>query len=252
VGRRWCDHLDPVCELVECSGERHRMSWRRGALVVEDHDLEAERAMKALGAETPACLRLLKQWRDVHSWATSPELFVQVRDRLGPERILAPGALARACELSLLLTWERAWRTSSYRETGHERLLADQLRERALAPLAEHLAGWAQRLEASRTPTVEVGLARPGKAPQVAGRMDRFGTRASVTLGVRWALTVGARGLAVVDDGFVLELLPSPRRLVARAVRWERQGDGGARAVVAPARLDRDPSGSWRLAWEAP
>jgi hypothetical protein len=252
VGRRWCAPLAPVTELVECSGERHRVSWRRGGLVIEDHDLEAERAMRALGAEVPACLRLLKQWRDVHSWATSPELFVQLRDRLGAERILAPGALGPACELSLLLTWERAWRTSSYYGSGHERLLADQLRERAIGPLADHVASWSRRLDGGRRPTVDVELAQPGAAPRVAGSIDRLGARASVTLGVRWALTIAARGLANVDDGFVVELLPSARALGARAVRWERQGDGGARPVLAPARLGRDPEGTWRLSWEAP
>ncbi len=251
MARRWCDRLDPVTELVECSGERHRVSWRRGSLVVEDHDLEAERAMKALGAETPACLRLVKQWRDLHSWATSPELYVQMRDRLGPERILGPGALVEPSELSLLLTWERAWRASAYSDSGHERLLERQLGDRARAPLSDHVAQWSRRLECGRTPAVEVKLARPGRLPGAVGSIDRFGARATVTLGVGWALDVWARGLAVVDDGFVVEILPSPGALGARALRWERQVDGGARPVVVPARLGRDAGGSWRLAWNA-
>ncbi len=252
MGRRWCDRLDPVTELVECSGERHRVSWRRGSLVVEDHDIEAERAMKALGAETPACLLLVKQWRELHSWATSPELYTQVLDRLGPGRILAPGALRGPSELSLLLTWERAWRMSAYYGTGHERLLARQLGDRAGPPLGAHVDHWRRRLDCDRTPSVEVKLARPGQAPRVVGSIDRFGARATATLGVRWALVVWARGLAVVDDGFVLELLPSSQALGARALRWEAQADGGARPVVAPARLGRDRQGTWRLTWIAP
>ncbi len=250
MSRRWCDRLDPVTELVECSGEHHRVTWLRGSLVVEDHDLEAERAMKALGAETPACLRLVKQWRELHSWATSPELYVQMRDRLGPERILGPGALRQTSELSLLLTWERAWRTSAYYGVGHERLLERQLGDRALAPLTAHVDLWSRRLESGRTPSVEVKLARPGRVPEVKGSIDRFGARARVTLGVGWALGVWARGLAVVDDGFVVALVPTTGDLGARAIRWERQGDGGARPVVAPARLGRSPDGSWRLTWD--
>ena len=252
MGRRWSDRLDPVTELIDCSGERHRMTWRRGALVVEDHDLEAERAMKALGAETPACLRLLKQWRDLHSWATSPELYVQMLDRLGPEHILAPGGLGRLSELSLLLTWERAWRSSAYFHSGQQQLLERQIFDRAAAPLSAHVALWSRRLECGRTPSVEVRLARPGGALEVAGSIDRFGARARVALGVGWALGVWARGLAVVDDGFVVELLPSPQGLGVRALRWERQGDGGARPVVAPAWLGRDAKGTWRLAWDVP
>ncbi len=252
MGRRWCDRLDAVTELVECSGERHRVSWRQGSLVIEDHDLQAERAMKALGAETPACVRLVKQWRDLHSWATSPELYVQMRDRLGPEHILGPGALVGPSELSLLLTWERAWRASAYSDTGQERLLERQLGDRARAPLSDHVALWSRRLDCGRAPAVEVRLARPGRLPGATGSIDRFGARASVTLGVRWALDVWARGLAVVDDGFVVDLLPSPEALVARALRWECQPDGGARPVMAQARLGRDAEGSWHLAWNTP
>lgn len=250
MARRWCDRLESVTELVECSGQHHRVSWRGGSLVVEDHDLAAERAMRALGAETPDCLRLLKRWRDLNSWATSTELFVQMRLRLGDERILAPGALGQRHELALLLTWERAWRMSSYYGTGHERLLAEQLRARAVEPLTSHLSLWAARLGCPQAVSVEVKLRRPGQAPRMTGAIDRFSARVTAGLGVRWVLEVWARGLAVVDDGFVLEVGPSGSDLGARAVRWEAQPDGGARPVVAAARLGRDREGSWRLSWD--
>jgi hypothetical protein len=250
LARRWCDRLEAVSELVECGGQRHRVSWRRGSLVVEDHDLAAERAMRALGAETPDCLRLVKQWRDLNHWATSTELFAQMRARLGDDRILAPGSLGRRHELALLLTWERAWRESSYYGTGHERLLAEQLRSRALEPLARHLSLWSGRLGSPQPPTVEVKLRRPGQAPRITGAIDRFSARVTAGLGVRWVLEVWARDLAVVDDGFVLEVGPSGSDLGARAVRWEAQPDGGARPVVAAARLGRDREGSWRLSWD--
>lgn len=227
------------------------MSWRRGSLVTEDHDLAAERTMRALGAETPDCLRLLKQWRDLNSWATSTELFSQMRSRLGPEHILAPGALGQRHELALLLTWERAWRASSYYGEGHERLLLEQLRARATEPLTRHLSLWSSRFGGRQAPSVEVKLRRPGQAPRLTGTVDRFSARVTAGLGVRWVLEVWARDLAVVDDGFVLELAPSARGATARAVRWEAQGDGGARPVVVPARLGRDPEGSWRLTWES-
>lgn len=248
--RRWCDRLETVTELVECGGQRHRVSWRRGSLVVEDHDLTAERAMRALGAETPGCLRLLKQWRDLNSWATSTELFAQMRSRLGDERILAPGALGRRHQLALLLTWERAWRVSSYYGTGHERLLAEELRSRALEPLGRHVALWRARMGCSQAASVELKLRRPGEAPRVAGAIDRFSARMTAGLGVRWILEVWARGLAVVDDGFVLEVASSHAGAQVRAVRWEIQPDGGARPVVALARLGRDGEGSWRLSWD--
>ncbi len=252
MARRWCDRLDTVTELVECSGQRHRVSWRAGSLVVEDHDLAAERAMRALGAETPGCLRLLKQWRDLNNWATSTELFVQMRSRLGDERILAPGALGRRHHLALLLTWERAWRTSSYYGTGHERLLAEELRMRAREPLARHVARWAGRVGCPQPPSAEIKLRRPGEAPRMTGAIDRYSARVTANLGVRWILEVWARGLAAVDDGFVLEVASSPTGAVVQAVRWEAQPDGGALAVMAGARLGRDAGGSWRLSWDTP
>ena len=248
---RWCDRLEPVTELVECGGQRHRVTWRAGSLVVEDHDVVAERAMKALGAETPACLRLVKQWRDLSSWATSAELFTQMRRRLGDERIMAPGELGRRHELTLLLTWERAWRTSSYYGSGHERLLADQLERRAVEPLTHHLNQWAARLGCPPAPSVQLKLQRPSQPARATGTIDRYASRIKAGLGVRWVLDVWARGLASIDDGFVLEVVPSPAGLGARALRWETEGDGAARAVVAPARLGRDRQGAWRLSWEA-
>lgn len=252
MARRWCDRLETVSELVDCGGQRHRLSWRAGSLVVEDHDLAAERAMRALGAATPDCLRLLKQWRDLNHWATSAELFVQMRERLGEGRILAPGALGRRHELALLLTWERAWRFSSYYGAGHERLLADQLRSRALEPLTRHVVLWSARLGCPQAPAVEVQLRRPGQLPQMTGAIDRFSARATAALGVRWVLEVWAREVAVVDDGFVLEVAPSGSALGAKAVRWEEQPDGAALPVVASARLGRDAGGTWRLRWDRP
>lgn len=247
---RWCDHIGPLTELVECGGDRHRLTWRRGHVVIEDHDLAAERALRALGADTPACLRHLKQWRQLHSWATSTELFVQMRDRLGPAHILAPGALGEVQELSLLLTWERAWRASSFLGGGHQRLLQEELRARVDRPLRRHLATWSEHLGGAGSPSIRVELLRPGQPARLTGTIDRYSSRATVSVGVAWVLQVEARGLALIDGALVLEVLPSPTALRARAVRWQTGSDGGASPVAEPARLHRRPDRSWGLTWE--
>lgn len=252
MGRRWCDHLAPVTATVACSGTEHRLSWRRGAVVVEDHDLGAERTMKALGAETPACLRILAQWRQLHTWATSTELFAQMRARLGDEKLLGPGALAPPHELALLLTWERAWRFSSFYGKGHELLLQSHLQTCAIEPVRRHAALWADRLGHPQPPRVEVKILRPGQDPRVVGVIDRFTTQVRAGFGVRWVLEVWARGLALVDDALVLDVVGSSRGLSARALRWERNGGGEARPVVATAQLARDPEGRWRIRWDGP
>lgn len=248
MATRWCDHVAPVTELVECNGEQHRVTWRTGKVVLEDHDLAAERMLQALGGGTCECLRVLKRWRDLHSWATSGELYLQMRSRVAAQ-VLAPGELATIQELGLLLTWERAWRQQAYMGT-QARWLHEQLRARAVEPLRRHLVHWAERLGAHQSSSVDVEVLRPGQEPRLAGEIDRYRVRATAGLGVRWMLGVHPRGLAVVDGAFVLELLPSATGLRARAVRWEEGAGGTARPVAGVGRLGRDPGGTWHLRWD--
>jgi hypothetical protein len=62
--RAWYHHLDPVSVEISCGERRHRVSWRRGRLVLEDHDVEAERAFVALGGDRSVCVELLDAWRE--------------------------------------------------------------------------------------------------------------------------------------------------------------------------------------------
>lgn len=231
------------------------MSWRRGKLKVEDHDLAAERTMLAFGGETPACLQVVTLWRNLHSWAMSGQLLRQMQTRLGPEVLLAPGDLRRVSDLSLLLTWEREWRRSRY-YSDHGRLLAEQLRARATAPLREHLKFWLAANGSRRISKLDLDLGRPGQPPVIRGQMDSVGVRAGATLGVRWLVQVWARGLDVVDGAFVLEVAGDPVRTVpevarVRAVRWEQEGPGRWGPVAAPALAQRLPAGDWCLEWES-
>ena len=60
---RWFDGLPPVTAKIRCGGQQHRITWRRGKLVLEDHDLLAERSLTALGSEPPLCMHVLQAWR---------------------------------------------------------------------------------------------------------------------------------------------------------------------------------------------
>ena len=249
---RWCDHVPPATAVVECGGEDHRITWRRGKLVLEDHDLSAELAMVAFGGQPCACLRALQLWRNLHSWSMSGQLFQQMTARLGSQTILAPGRLAAVHELGLMLTWERTWKRSAF-FSDHERLLKEQLQKRALEPLRAHLTFWKDRLGSRRISSAEVEVQRAGRPAVLNGSMDTVGVRARAVLGTAWALRVWARGAAVVDGAFVLEIVDDvadPDEPVVRAVRWEEQGAGVSAPVAAAARLDRSPEGTWRLTWE--
>jgi hypothetical protein len=224
---------------VECSGELHRIAWRRGKLVLEDHDLGAERTMLALGGEMPACLATVQLWRNLHTWAMASELFRQVQHRMGGEGIFGPGDLAGAHALGLALTWERAWRRGGY-FTDHGRLLAEQLRAAALPELRDHLRFWMRQLGSRRLSSVQVEVGRGGAPATLAGEMDTVGVRATATLSARWLTGIWARGLTVVSGAFVVEVAPEPSEpgpLAVRAVRWESDGDkpGRFRPVEAPA-----------------
>lgn len=268
----WCRVLEPVSAVVPCGGEEHRVSWRRGKVVLEDHGLSAELAMLGLGGEVCACLRVLQAWRKLYSWAMSPEIYRQMRSRLGVESILAPGDLAAIQELTMVLSWQRAWtRTAFFGE--HERVLQEQLQTRAIAPLREHVTIWMGRHGCRLLSSLELRIARPGQDPGLRGRMDGVGASATARLGVDWLLSVWARGLALVDGAFVLEVLDDPdvergegadspgrdgRReseeaeivLAVRAVRWDLVEPAGHRVPVAtPATVHRLPPGPWSLTW---
>lgn len=74
---RWCEDLPDVTGELDCGGQRHSVVWRRGRLVLEDHDLLAERSLIALGAEPPLCVELLDAWRGLRG----PRLLHALLDR---------------------------------------------------------------------------------------------------------------------------------------------------------------------------
>ena len=61
--RRWYDDLTPVTAEIDCGGQRHHITWRRGRLVLEDHDVLAERTLTAFGSAPPLCIEVLDAWR---------------------------------------------------------------------------------------------------------------------------------------------------------------------------------------------
>ncbi|HUR17917.1 MAG TPA: hypothetical protein VMZ51_03145 [Acidimicrobiales bacterium] len=250
---RWCDHIKPATALVACSGTEHRVTWRKGKVVLEDHDIGAERTMLAFGGELPECLKVLQLWRNLHSWAMSIELFRQVQSSLGPSALLAPGDLALRNQLGLMLTWDRAWRRGAYL-SEHGRLLHDHIRPEVLVLLREHLKFWMAEHGCRRISSAALEVP-PKAGASLQGQMDTVGVRASVSLGARWVVEVWGPGIALVDGGFVLDVLGRARHgaaVLVRAARWDEAEPGIFRPVAAPARVRRDAGGEWRLSWEPP
>ena len=245
---RWYHHIPPVTGLVPCEGEHHRVTWQRGKLVLENHDLGAERALLVLGSQPSACLRALRLWRD--QFGLPPEQFARMQSWLGANAVLAPDELALPRLLGMTLSWDRAWRRSSHLEK-HGRLIEEQLRERAMVPFRQHLTAEKQSFGCRMISSAQVQVVPSIDAAGVTGRMTKVSVTAVARLHASWLVEVWPRDLAVVDGAFVVEIdedsLDEPR---VRAARWEDQPDGTRAPVLAAARARRGPDGRWGLRWE--
>lgn len=247
---RWYDPLPEVVATVECEGETHRIRWRRGKLVLEAHDLAAERTMAVFGGQPCVCMQVLKLWQD--QFGMPPELFAQMQTWLGDKAFLAPGAFTAVRELGMVLNWEREWRHTWFaphrKQVG---LIETQLKARATPALRQHLNHWKQETGARVVGAAQVGVLRSDRPSTLTGRIDKVAVRASASLVARWITEVWVKGIAVVDGAFVLEVTDAVSRseLRVRAVRWEPGRGGELAPVDAPARLSYRGT-SWQLAWD--
>ena len=247
---RWYDALPEASVSVTCGGEDHRVTWRRGKLVLEAHDLAAERGMLAFGGELCPCMRVLEMW--VEQFRMPPELFVQLRKWLGPNADLAPVEFDLHRRLGMILGWERSWRRRSYVDRQQERLLGIELKDKALPALRQFLNDWKPRTGARVISGCQVVVV-PAKAPAaVEGTTDGVAMKAVAQLHGRWLVDVWPRGMAKVDDAFVLGVLDpiTDDEIVVRAARWEPTTPGKWATVEHRARVRRDRDGAWHLAWE--
>lgn len=248
---RWYDPLPEATATVDCGGETHRVTWRRGKIVLEGHDLTAERAMMAFGGEMCPCMRVLEVW--IEQFRMPPDLFGQMHNWLGDHAFLLPAELALPRRMAFVHTWERAWRFESYLPTKQAQLLTDELRDKALPALREFLNGSKARTGARIVAGAQVALTPSNEAPTVEGTTDRVTMRASARLHGTWTADVWPRGIAVVDGAFVVDLRRARTLddLEVVAARWEPAAGGGWATVEAPARVRRDtPDGGWRLTWD--
>ncbi len=94
---RWFDALPAVTAEIDCGGKEHRITWRRGKLIVEDHDVRAEQSLAALGGKPPVCVEVRDAWRKMRNaellyW---PGLLY---DLLLDDSVLSPEDVARRKE----------------------------------------------------------------------------------------------------------------------------------------------------------
>ena len=248
---RWYDPLPESTATVNCGGETHRITWRRGKIVLQDHDLTAEKAMMAFGGEMCPCMRVLEVW--VEQFRMPPDLFGQMHTWLGEQAFLLPTEMALPRKMAFVHTWERTWRFESYLPTKQAQLLTNELKDKALPALRQHLNAWKPKTGARVVAGCQVVLIPTYESPSVEGTTDRVAMRATAKLHGTWVADVWPHGVAVVDDAFVVDLRKARtlNDLEVVAVRWEPNSAGTWSTVAAPARVRRDAGGGeWRLSWD--
>ena len=249
---RWYDVIPEATAVVDCGGAEHRVTWRRGRMVLLAHDLTAERAMLAFGGELCPCMRVLEMW--VEQFHMPADLFGKMPSWLGENAFLVPPELALPRQMGMVLSWERLWRFESWLPTKQAKLLSDELKDKALAPFRQHVNAWKVKTGARVVSGCQVALLPTSQPPAVEGSTDRVAMRAVARLHGRWLVDIWPKGIAVVDDAFVVDLVKarSLDDLAVLATRWEQNDAGTWTAAVAPAWVWREPGsdGSWQLSWE--
>jgi hypothetical protein len=240
---RWPRGVPPVHVAVQCQHDVHHVFWRRGALVLEQHDATADAVVVALGGEPPACLEVLRSWRLGYVEQEPPNdaaglvrsLSSVARWINGDERgqpVVLPEPLRRLREASILHTWGRGLRDDRAGRESEADFLARAVRRRVRDVIERDLRVLGGRVEADVR--VEVGDAvDPRRSHGRAG-----GRRAEIELFVRpsWLTTVWVAGVESWCGGLVLDLDADG----ADVARWEPDddGDGKGGLVLVVARED--------------
>lgn len=237
---------------IACRGGRHRARVREGRFVLDDHDVDAELALLALGAELPECLVYTAVWHHavgdaafLLAWADDVEdegLRTAREDWEGnyweswpmeppAGRVLFGPRLQRALGLAAA-RWAATDADAGRLESWFALQRATQTRARrafvrSLAPVDAH------RRPDALVP-VRIRIDGEAAAGAVSGRLDRRASEVDLVLPADWLWTVWAVNGGVVGDRFVVSSLDG----VDHLVEWRPTGSGPAehRPDVSPRR----------------
>jgi hypothetical protein len=210
---------------VRCQGATHHVLWRRGALVLEDHDVAADAVLVALGGERPPCLEVLRSWRMGYIEVDLPRRSVSLVRALsslaewmsggGPNPAVLPEPLRRLREVSILHTWGRGLRDGRASAETQGAFLDRATGSRVVDAARLHVP----------VPALPVAVAVGGCA---AVEGDHHGLVVQVR--PDWLTRVWVPGLESRGGGFVIDASPDG---VLDVVRWAPDGDGGWEPIVS-------------------
>jgi len=253
---KWHHGVPSVSVTIDCLGERHRLTWRRGRLTAADHDESAERIVIALGGAKAPCLEILDLWRakkEPYMLGVGVDLEIAESDehRAFAERLGAPLHAISALPPAMRARCIAALATgiARFRDPGD---LGEQQRRRATEILATRaisssLVAWHRRATV-RWSAVAPQVSVTDGAPFVR-RSDRGpGGRIDAAVPMSWLVEVWGRDLAIVDGCFVLSADVTASRAEVLALRWERGAPRCVDPIVGRAALRRKGPG-WSLRW---
>ena len=235
----WYRRVPRVDIPVACGGVEHTVRWRRGRLVLLDHDVAAERAVAALGGDPCACVGVLDIWRRACEAASG-----RAHRRALPEDLRPPAALCR------MVATERRLADPALRV--ERRAFADELVRGFRAALVKSLApsqpdsGYTRRIDLD-VRAVSAGAPLQLEAESWPGRV-----RLRVELALAWLVQVDSVGLAIVDDLLVLGVVDSDHHaglLGVLTLGWKAPSAQLTVPVVASHWVRRgSPDGVWHVA----
>lgn len=224
----WPRNVPPLRVPVACQGAEHTITWRRGSLVLDDHDAVADEVLVALGGEPPPCLEVQRSWRLGYIEQEPPtESAALVRSLSslarwmsggGAHPAVLPEPLRRLREASVLHTWGRGLRdpvaSDEAQQAFLERALARRVRDllvRQLRPIGGH-------------GNADVAVA-VGDEVDVQGRCEGSVAIVRVRVPPTWLTTVWVSELETWGGDVVLAA-GDRRPSSIDVARWLPDGDG--------------------------
>lgn len=224
----WPRGVAPVRARVRCSGDEHTVVWRRGALVLADHDVAADEVLVALGGARPACLDVQRSWRLGYIEQDPPVASAALVRSLsslarwmsggGDHPAVLPEPLRRLREAGVLHTWGRGLREPSASDQAQRAFLERSITRRVRDLLVRQL----RPLGADRDAEIDVGI---GDHPEAEGRCEGTNAWARVRVPIGWLTGVWVSGLETWQGDVVLDAADRQPSAIAVA-RWEPDGGG--------------------------
>jgi hypothetical protein len=184
---------------VRCSGHLHQITLtEKGALVLHDHLLPEEQAMIALGGASCRCMQVLKAWRESDRRALPaglrPAFDVKERKRISRQRQRSIDPLT----IPLRVRMER------YIISLAQEALEQCGYRRSQSSWAGGDHNITVRIQDDR-PAAMTGGSEPARSKN--GKWSGTNSYVAVSIPLCWYSKVYRRGLAVVDDCFVLDVI---------------------------------------------